>query len=191
MVPDGYEEALKYLETRKIPLGSWRAWLHSCQSVVDKHYKFACSWYSLVGLTIGMLKDQKSNKSYIQYAHSIKGASNSRFLFYFMALAHALTGASSEELIKTYPNFKISKRLRFLAPSSVLDIEPNKFKKLIQSIRPFSVLPPHFMHEEAECLALLLHGVYITSGDSQVLARLKTICKEHPSALTAEIYQSL
>lgn len=177
MIPSGFDDALQFKNTRKLPLGSWRKWLAECFVIVELRHKFLCSWATLVGMSVAMLELQPETR--LEFRQTAKRDFNRsqyrRFLVYFVAMVDALSGASREGIAQTYRG-SMFRHFRDYVPFSVLEwphsdaVENTSY--ILHRIQPHNVAYPISRESDNDFYTYLLYGYYAINGNKQIISKL-------------------
>lgn len=175
MLP-GMEEALQFYKTRKIPLGSWHNWLQACYVIVEKKFKFTCSWAMLVGISAGMLEIggvSCRNEFNRVAASEYKRSTEKRFLAFFVSLVDALAGASDVGLRSRYRGL-LGIGLRRKVPPSPLrwpssDCTAKTTISILESIQPSDTSFPIARDNYEDFYVNLLYGYYLATHNDAAL----------------------
>jgi|UniRef100_A0A6C0IX66 hypothetical protein len=173
MIPIGYEDAKHFKETRKLPGGSWKAWLSSCYQVVEQRFRFMCAWPLLVGMSVAMIELAPDTRvSFRSAARSDYNRSDSlRFLAYFIAMIDCLSGASAKGIEDTYRGRAFSNHRRYI-PFTIHEWSPTSTAHILHSIRPQHVSLPLSRTTDADFYCNLLYGYYMIKKDDSILPLL-------------------
>lgn len=179
MIPNGFDDALRFKNTLSLPLGSWRCWLAECFYVVETKHKFACSWATLVGMSVAMMELQPATRVEFRQAamQDYNRSQHTRFLVYFVAMIDALSGASYDGMASTYRG-KMFDKHRATIPFGVLEWPHSdsaaaiNTSHILKAIQPLHVSYPLSRETDADFYANLLYGYYAVNGDERVLPML-------------------
>lgn len=183
--PRGYDAALEFYKTKRIPLGSWANWLAACYDIVEKHYAFMCSWPMLVGMSVGMFEKRPASR--VEFRRSVRFAFNrpaeQRFLVYFVALIDALSGGDRDEMLKTFRG-DIGRTCVRRLPGSVFDWPDTAAGtiRLLESIRPISTAFPRSRDGYANTFPQLVYGYYVTTRSPRAIRVLYAYALNNPQS---------
>ena len=189
MRPDGFDEALQYHTTKKIPLGSWDRWLRSCYTVVEKKYHFNCTWASLLGLTAGMLRDSGQFRVYAMTAkNGFNRTGEMRFLLFFVGAAHVMAGGSQRSIKETYRG-EMATRLLTQCPDGAVGW--SDASRTLRRLATGNISPPIIRDSNLDFQVYLLHGFYITSRSLVAMERVCELYQENPHGQSSLCFKSL
>jgi hypothetical protein len=171
------DEARKFQQTRRIPMGSWQSWVHACYHEVSRINRFQCSWASLLGMTVGMMMDSAvAMENFARdTARLFHRPEERRFLLYFVALADALCGTPASVLQSRYSTRlgkSISTLIRRHAPSSVLAWPIDGARRILTAMGGGILSTPLMRDSDADFFVYLVHGYYTTSLDTAALSHM-------------------
>jgi hypothetical protein len=191
MRPRGFEDAIGFYRTNKIPLGSWARWLEECFRVVNSKYNFNCTWISLVGMTAGMLEARGDFNAYQRAAKAkFNRPAEQRFLTMFVALAQALAGSNSGHLMDTYRG-KLGVGLRRVVPGHVLAWPKPGVKRPAEVLQKMPTAVPIIRDSDLDFYIYLVHGYYVTSRNEVALQLLYEQYSTHPEAKRSVAFRAL
>lgn len=178
----GLNEAHRFAQTRRIPLGSWQAWVRVCYHEIVQLHRFRCSWAALLGLTVGMIRAlDQADKFAEETSRMFQRPEEHRFLLFFVALADYLSGRTPAALAKTYGGrigSNIGLRMQRGVPRSLLAWPVDGTTRILTVLggQQFSV--PLARDTDADFFVYLLHGYYVASLDTAALS----VLREHANA---------
>lgn len=196
-LPRGYEEALRFAESApafRVPHNSWVEWLVDCMQIIEDRCHFDCDWGLFVGMTAGMIQARGEQEAFGRLIEQrFNRPHEKRFLAFFVAFAHILSGASTECLRRTYRD--PSQRAAWSTiPRDIMSLRADHMGEYLAALKPHNFPLPITREGSLDGDSLfgqILRGYVVTTRNHQVLAKYREHRRAEVDALRSRANQAL